>query len=249
MQINPAEWVNHRRIKPRLTCNRHAAIFARMKFNFILFCLALGLANSATAQDSKPAITPAKHVELFNGKDFTGWTFCMKSNASPALTWSVTDGVIHCTGKPGGYLRTVQSYSNYALTVEWRFVKVAPKADNTGILVHMQLPDKVWPPCIQNQGKYNNQGDLIYMAGAESKEHKGMDAKDPVPKNGPSNEKPVGEWNTILTVCSGNDVKAYVNGKLMNEGTECTLSSGFIGFQSEGGEFEIRKVSLDPLKN
>jgi hypothetical protein len=86
------------------------------------------------------------------------------------------------------------------------------------------------------------------MAGAESKEHKGMDANTPVPKQGPSNEKPVGEWDTILTVCSGNDVKAYVNGKLMNEGTECTISSGFIGFQSEGGEIEIRKVFLEPLK-
>ena len=34
----------------------------------------------------------------------------------------------------------------------------------------------------------------------------------------------------------------------MNEITECTISSGFIGIQSEGGEIEIRKVSLDPLK-
>jgi hypothetical protein len=35
---------------------------------------------------------------------------------------------------------------------------------------------------------------------------------------------------------------------LMNEATECTVSSGFIGFQSEGAEFEIRKVSVDLLK-
>jgi hypothetical protein len=222
-----------------------------MKITFaqmVLLCFALVSANSAIAQDSKPAITPTKHIELFNGKDFSGWTFCMRSNANPALAWTVTNGVIHCTGKPSGYLRTVQSYSNCVLTVEWRFVKVAPKADNTGILVHMQLPDKVWPPCIQNQGKYNNQGDLLYMSGAESKEHRGMAEPAPVPKQGPSNEKPVGEWNTVLTVCSTNDVKAYVNGKFMNEGTECTLSSGFIGFQSEGGEFEIRKVFLEPLK-
>jgi hypothetical protein len=215
-----------------------------MKSAAILLCLACGLSSLA----AQSVITPTNHIELFNGRDFTGWTFCMRSNANPAMTWSVTNGVIHCTGKPNGYLRTTQSYSNYVLTVEWRFVKVAPKADNTGILVHMQLPDKVWPMCIQNQGKHNNQGDLIYMAGAESREHKGMDANTPVPKQGPSNEKLVGEWDTILTVCSGNDVKAYVNGKFMNEGTGCTISSGFIGFQSEGGEFEIRKVFLEPLK-
>jgi hypothetical protein len=200
------------------------------------------------AEETGRPIVPAGHIELFNGKDFTGWTFCMRSNADPALAWTVTNGVIHCAGKPSGYLRTAQSFSNYVLTVEWRFVKVAPKADNTGILVHMQLPDNVWPMCIQNQGKHDNQGDLIYMAGAESKEHRGMDANTPVPKNGPSNEKPVGEWDTVKAVCDGNSVKAYVNGKLMNEATECTVTAGAIGFQSEGGEFEIRKVFLDPLK-
>ncbi len=219
--------------------------FARM----VLLCFALVPANSASAQDSKPAITPTNHIELFNGKDFSGWTFCMRTNGDSSQTWTVTNGVIHCTGKPNGYIRTKQAYRDYRLTVEWRFVKIAPKADNTGVLVHIQLPDKVWPMCIQNQGKYNNQGDLIYMAGAESKEHRGLDANTPVPKQGPSNEKPVGEWNTILTVCSGNDVKAYVNDKLMNEGTECTISSGFVGIQSEGGDIEIRKMSLDPLKN
>jgi hypothetical protein len=172
----------------------------------------------------------------------------MRSNANPALAWTVTNGVIHCTGKPTGYLRTKQDYRDYKLTVEWRFVKVAPRADNTGVLLHMQLPDEVWPPCIQAQGKYSNQGDWILMAGAECKEHKGMDANAPVPKQGPSNEKPVGEWNNYEMVCSGSDVKAYVNGKFMNEGTECTVTSGAIGFQSEGGEFEIRKVFLEPLK-
>jgi hypothetical protein len=220
-------------------------MLASMKTAAVLLCLALGSAGIAAAQE---AVTPTNHLELFNGKDFSGWTFCMRSNAEPALAWSVTNGVIHCTGKPGGYLRTVQNYKNYVLTVEWRFVKVAPKADNTGILVHMQLPDKVWPPCVQVQGKHDNQGDLIFMAGAESKEHRGMDANTPVPKRGPSNEHPVGEWDTVKTVCDGSNVKAYVNGKLMNEGTECTVTAGAIGFQSEGGEFEIRKVSLEPLK-
>jgi hypothetical protein len=200
------------------------------------------------AEETGRPIVPAGHVELFNGKDFSGWTFCMRSNADPTLTWTVTNGVIHCTGKPNGYLRTQQAYRDYQLTVEWRFVKVAPKADNTGVLVHMQLPDKVWPMCIQNQGKSGRQGDLFLMEGAESKEHKGMDKNTPVPMHDKSNEKPVGEWDTNVTVCAGNSVKACINGKFMNETTECTISSGFVGIQSEGGEIEIRKVFLEPLK-
>jgi hypothetical protein len=34
----------------------------------------------------------------------------------------------------------------------------------------------------------------------------------------------------------------------MNEVTECSESSGAIAIQSEGGDFEVRKVFLEPLK-
>ncbi len=214
-----------------------------MKFTLALLA-ALGACHLVYAQT---AVTPTGHVELFNGRDFSGWTFCMKGDADPRATWSVTNGVIHCTGKPTGYIRSVGAYQDYVLTVEWRFRKVAPKADNTGVLVHMQLPDKVWPACVQVQGKHTRQGDLFLMAGAESKEHRGMDANTPLPLRGGANEHPIGEWDTVRTVCAGGTVTAYVNERLMNETTECTVTNGFIGIQSEGGEIEIRKMALDPL--
>jgi hypothetical protein len=192
----------------------------------------------------------SERVDLFNGTNFDGFTFCMRNDVDPMLTWSVTNGVIHCNGSAIGYLRTKQSYSNYVVTVEWRFLGVTPKKNNTGVLVHMQAPpDKVWPPCIQNQGKSGRQGDLIFMSGAESKEHLALhkDANAPVPLQGDPNENAVGEWNTNVTICVGNDVKAVINGKLLNEGTECTLTSGAIGIQSENADFEIRKMYLKPL--
>ena len=61
------------------------------------------------------------------------------------------------------------------------------------------------------------------------------------------NEHPVGEWDTNVTVCAGNDDIAIINGKLLNEITECTVSSGFVGIQSEGADFEIRRMYLEPL--
>ena len=210
--------------------------------------LILGFAGLTGITGAQAVSVPVHHIELFDVKDFSGWTFCMRNNADPAKTWSVTNGIIHCTGTPGGYIRTTEPYSNYVLTVEWRFVKIAPKADNTGVLVHIQSPDKVWPTCVQVQGKHEHQGDLFLMAGAESREHRGMDANTPLPMRGPSAEKPVGEWNICKVVCAGNAVKAYVNGKSMNETTDCTISSGFIGIQSEGGDIEIRRMSLDALK-
>jgi Domain of Unknown Function (DUF1080) len=193
---------------------------------------------------------PTNHVELFNGTNLDGFTFCMTADADPAKTWVVTNGVIHCTGAAVGYLRTLQSYSNYVVTVVWRFIKVEPKKDNTGVMVHMQLPDKIWPMCIQNQGKSGRQGDLFVMSGVECKEHLalGKDANTPVALHGEANENAIGEWNTNVTVCAGNDVKAIINGKLLNEITECTVSSGFVGIQSEGADFEIRSIDCCPLK-
>jgi len=222
-----------------------------MKLTVALILLALTLVKPCPAQDGDLAYPPRPHemsVALFNQKDFSGWTFCMKDNADPLKTWSVTNGIIHCTGKPTGYLRTTQVYSNYFLTVIWRFTTVAPKADNTGILVHMQLPDKVWPQCIQVQGKHTRQGDLFLMEGVEAKEHKGLDKNTPVPLRGDSVEVPVGEWNKAETICVGNKVESFQNSTFVNEVTECTVQSGYIGIQSEGGDIEIRSIDYAPLK-
>ena len=216
--------------------------------SFFVFCLAFAFAEIVSAQ-TEIAITPTNRIELFNGTNFESFTFCMRNDADPMQTWSVTNGLIHCNGSAIGYLRTLQSYSNYVVTVIWCFVKVTPKANNTGVLVHMQLPDKVWPMCVQNQGKSGRQGDLFLMEGAESKEHKGLDKNTPVPMHGKSNEKNIGEWDTNVTVCAGDRVQACINGKFMNETTGCTITSGAIGIQSEGGDIEIRRIFLDPLKS
>jgi len=217
------------------------------QFVAIITCAACAAIPALRADDSAPIIVPHSHIELFNGHNLANWTTCMRTNGDSSATWTVTNGVIHCTGQPVGYLRTLTGYSDYKLSVTWRFVKIAPKLDNTGVLVHMQAPDKVWPPCVQVQGKHDHQGDLFVMAGAECKEHKGMDANTPVVMHGESAEEPVGEWNTSETFCTGATVTAYINGKRMNTITECTVTNGFIGFQSEGADMEIRSASLDPL--
>ena len=88
-------------------------------------------------------LPPFGHVELFNGRDFSGWSIFPKGESDPANTWSVTNAVIHCTGQPVGCVHSVSHYQDFVLTVEWRFLKVSPKADNPGVLVLMQLPDQV----------------------------------------------------------------------------------------------------------
>jgi hypothetical protein len=211
----------------------------------VIFSIALfALAGCKTASSQKSTA-----IKLFNGQDFEGWTFCMKNNADPMETWSVGDGVMHCTGKPTGYARTTATYHDYRLTYVWRFVKLDPnpKVNNSGILIHIVPPDVVFPECVQCQGLYQHQGDLILEGGAGADGYPAGKKNVMLPQMGPPNENPAGEWNTNVVVCQGGSVKLSVNGKVMNQITGCNLTSGYIGIQSEGGDMDIRSLTLEPL--
>ena len=206
----------------------------------LVITFAAMMAYTLNAQNSSQRTTGTK---LFNGKDFTGWKFCMANNAAPENTWSIKDSLIYCMGKPNGYIRTEKAYSNFKVTVQWRFIRPG----NTGMMVFMQEPDQVWPRCVECQGMHDHQGDFWLWGGVGC-------AKPLVTQNNgiimqeSSAEKPVGEWNIYQVICSGNSVEIVVNGKSMNKLTDCNVSSGFIGLQSEGAELEIRSVTVEPLK-
>jgi 3-keto-disaccharide hydrolase len=60
-------------------------------------------------------------------------------------------------------------------------------------------------------------------------------------------EKPAGEWNTMVVECLGNEIKVWVNGDLVNHGTDCSTDKGHIAVQAEGSEVEIKKLELSPI--
>ena len=48
-------------------------------------------------------------------------------------TWTWKDGVIHCTGKPVGVMRTQEQVTNFELVVEWRHERpAATRASSCG---------------------------------------------------------------------------------------------------------------------
>jgi hypothetical protein len=211
-------------------------------------CLLLAARAAAAAEVEAEAIEPKGKIELLNGEDLTGWVLILSDkNADPAKTFCVEGGVIKCTGTPAGYMRTEKAYENYKFVIEWRF----SKPGNSGVLVHMSGNDGVWPKSIECQGQYHAQGDFWVIGGTDFKEHKEggprVNGRN-VRKLHEHNEKEVGEWNLYEIVCDRDTVRPYVNGKLMNEATECNVTSGKICIQSEGGAWECRKVTLEPLK-
>lgn len=192
--------------------------------------------------------TPRAKTELFNGKDFAGWVkFAPGGEAKVDEIWTVRDGVIHCLGKPNGYIRTEKAYRNYRLHLEWRWVE---KPTNSGVLLHTSGPDRVWPLCVEAQLMHENAGDFWLLSQSTLRvdgEVKGPGAYVNVKKRAPHSEKPAGEWNAYDITCDGGKVRLVVNGVLQNEGEEANPGAGFICLQSEGSPIEFRNVYLEPL--
>ena len=51
----------------------------------------------------------------------------------------------------------------------------------------------------------------------------------------------------MVIECLGNEVKVWVNGDVVNHGSDCTASKGQIAIQAEGSEVEFRKIELTPI--
>jgi hypothetical protein len=135
-------------------------------------------------------VTPTKPIVLFNGRDFTGWTFYSREGpAAAAKTWKVEDGVIKSTGTPSGYIQTVGRYRDYKLTAQWRWTpgpppKTArgePRSRNSGVLVHSQgvhIPAEYgWPKSLECQLVEGNAGDIWVIGGVETTEWRQTKAK------------------------------------------------------------------------
>jgi len=199
----------------------------------------------AGAAEENPPASSNQPVALFNGKDFTGWKrFVASKKADVDTIWQMRDGVLHCTGRIPGYIRTTAPYRNYKIEFDWRW---PDKPGNSGLLIHIQEPDMVWPKSIECQLMNKNAGDFYVIEGSEFKEH--TDPTDRrVAKRHDSNEKPPGEWNHCEAVCDGNTITVTINGRVQNVATETNITTGYIGLQSEGASIEFRNVTLTPLK-
>lgn len=189
-------------------------------------------------------------IDLFNGKDFTGWRWETDTEGVPLEeVWSIEDGVIKCSGRPAGYIRTnKEDYENYKLTLQWRW---PGKAGNNGVLVHTTKPNAlgVWPKSLEVQLGSGDAGDFWVIGTEIDVENEASRKEDRRHKNlTDDSEKPLGEWNEMEIVCRGDEVVVKVNGELVNHATNSSVTKGAISLQSEGTPIEYRNVKLTPLE-
>jgi len=173
-----------------------------------------------------------KPVELFNGKDLSGWVSV--SGAEP-VGWSVTDGALASTGR-GQDVACQQKFWNFVLHLEFR----VGARSNSGVALRNRyeiqiLEDNGRPPNTHSSGS-------LYSRIAPSE----------------NASKPAGEWQTYDIRLVGRQVTIVYNGKkVLDKGIIEGLTAmahdadealpGPISLQGDHGPVEFRKITVTPL--
>lgn len=200
-------------------------------------------------------VAPAEETEagfqpLFNGKNLDGWVVV---NTAPS-TWTVSDGMVICTGKPIGELRTAKMYQNYILELEWRHMKPRGNAgvfvwadDITarGVPFHRGIEVQVLENEYGNSQSHTTHGDIFPIHGATMTPINGRGGSRAFPTE--SRSKPSPEWNHYRIECRDGAISLAVNGKVVTRGTDCSPRKGYICLESEGGVVHYRNVKIKEL--
>ncbi|MBE2283953.1 MAG: DUF1080 domain-containing protein [Prosthecobacter sp.] len=209
--------------------------------------LSLTLANAADEEGFVP---------MFNGKDLSGW---VNANCAPE-TWSIKDGVIHCTGLPTGALRTEKQYENFILECEWRHLT---SGGNSGVFIwgspisapgvpflrgiEVQVLDHGYMKHADPKKPrwFTTHGDVFPIHGATMEPHGDHSGQRSFPSEERSKSSP--EWNHYRITGNNGTLTLAVNGKVVSGGDKCFWRKGYLALESEGAPVEFRNVRIKEL--
>jgi len=185
-------------------------------------------------------------VPLFNGENLDGW---VNVNCAPE-TWTVRDGMIICTGKPIGILRTDRQYENFILELEWMHLQ---EGGNAGLFIHsddITVRGQPFSRSVECQIMDGNHGDVFAIHGAKMT----RDNEDPFYRIGwmrtfPKQEraKPAGEWNHYRVESRDGILTLAVNGEVVSRAFHVNPRKGYICLESEGSEVYFKNIRIKEL--
>jgi hypothetical protein len=196
----------------------------------VAFVTILSLGAPATAKKKD-----RKWIELFNGKDSSGWRMAGKGS------FTVEDRALVTHGGMGMLWYEGRTFSNFTLQVEW---KVNDKCNNSGIFV--RFPDKSDDPWYAVNHGYEIQIDdcdkkgLMFQTGSIYSFH-------PAEKIA---SKAAGKWNVFEITVVGQRYTVVLNGEKVNQFEGSRGSEGYIGLQNHDliSRVSFRRVRVKELK-
>jgi hypothetical protein len=161
-------------------------------------------------------------------------------------TLKIVDGEIRVSGHPNGYFATKVDYRNYQLDFEWLYDRPeglcsdAAFDGNSGLLIHVQRPHKVWPQSIEVQLYHPDSGNIFAITGAKFRGNKDAQAQKKA-------IKPAGQWNRMEVTCRDGTIVCKINGIEVARGQGASPDHGALGWQSEGSLIRFRKIQIKTL--
>jgi hypothetical protein len=223
---------------------------------FLFLVPAAVLVFSAGAQ--WPEARLPEYRDLFNGKDLSGWV----NVNTDKDTWSVKDGILVCSGRPIGVMRSDRQYENFVLHIEWKHIEPggnsgvfvwsdAKPAEKSrlpnGVEVQMleldwvnlhKKPDGELPPVAYVHGELFGVGGVVTVPD---------NPRGPRSKSIENRARGRGEWNTYDVVAVDGVIKLAVNGKFVNGISKSTQKKGYLCLESEGAEIHFRNIKIMEL--
>jgi len=234
-----------------------------------MFC-ALAALTALAADGDMPAAQTLPQAIVDGGG--AGWSALKATDFTNvnchADTWTWRDGVLYCTGQPTGVLRSVKTYRNFEMVVEWCHRR---HAGNSGVFVWTTeasiaklaargkpgLPKgievQVLDPGYETNWKkkhngqpsnwFTSHGD-VFPVGVK------MTPFPPLSANGsrsfPTKRlvKPDNHWNHYYIRAINGEVRLWVNGEEVSGGNQCQPSSGYLCLESEGAPIEFRNLRI-----
>jgi len=192
------------------------------------------IGNRAPSLKRMKAPTWAKPVQLFNGKDLTGWKM---DNSDPAKVWKVVDGTLVSPGH-GPEIVNDQKFQDFKLHIEFN---CAPNS-NSGVYLRGRYEVQIEDNSIQEPPSHHTGGVYGFIA--------------------PSPEMPrkPGEWQSFDITLIGRMITVVQNGETIIDNKEIpgitggALDSheerpGSIYLQgSEDGHVAYRNIVITPAK-
>ncbi len=187
---------------------------------------------------------------LKNG--FAPWnSFTEAADVSRDDVWKIENGVLACHSTQRGYLYTKKDYTDFILTLQWRWPEGAEPGKG-GVLVRMSGAHCIWPTSLEAQLNAGDAGDFWGLAGyhLEGPEERTTPHRHETfgqlinVKKTKKPEKAPGEWNIYSVTAKGGDVVITLNGEEVNRAQNCDVTAGPICLTAEGSPIEFRRIFI-----
>jgi hypothetical protein len=226
-------------------------------------------ASALAAEPSEPAPLPKAFIA---GTEF-GWQVLGESDFTPVNgapdTWQWKNGVLHCTGRPTGVVRTRKQYTNFEIVLQWKHLE---SGGNSGLFfwtpeaalkdlkpgrlpragIEVQILDHGYLAKYEKAtGKkpinFTTNGDIFPYGTAK------MTPLPPVSPNGlrgfprENLSKGFGEWNHYYVRAVNGEIQLWVNGEEVSGCEKCDPHSGFLCLEAEGSPVEFKQLRIREL--